>query len=58
MATEDGRFQITAVPGAAFFRMSTPPGWSLKAVMLDDVDMTDAPYELPRLIMWTGPRQE
>jgi hypothetical protein len=43
---EDGQFQLTAAPAPVFFRVSTSPGWSLKSVMLDDVDITDTPYEL------------
>jgi hypothetical protein len=42
---EAARFQIRGVSGRVLFRANPPPGWFLKSVMLNGVDITDIPYE-------------
>jgi hypothetical protein len=42
---ETARFQIRGVSGRVLFRTNPPPGWFLKSVMLNGVDITDIPYE-------------
>ena len=42
----DGSFKINGIFGPKLIRLTgLPPAWALKAVMLDDVDITDAPTD-------------
>lgn len=42
----DGTFRVTGLRGRRLFRiMNLPPSWTLKAVLLNDSDITDTPIE-------------
>jgi hypothetical protein len=45
---EDGSFTIRGGNSKMLFRPTMIPGWELKSVMLDGVDITDVPYETAR----------
>jgi hypothetical protein len=42
----NGEFTLTGLSGKGTFSVSTSPQWSVKAVMLDGVNITDTPYEV------------
>ncbi len=44
---DDGTFTITGTYGKMLFR-TTMPGWELRSVTLDGVDITDVPYDASR----------
>lgn len=48
LVADDGAFQLqlNGAAGPVFFRVSTPPSWALKAVLLENDDVTDSPLEL------------
>src|SRR5437867_4178695 len=45
---EDWTFATKAVPGRNRMSISTPPGWSMKAVRLNGVDVTDTGLDIKR----------
>jgi hypothetical protein len=47
LISEDGSFTIRGGYSKVLFRTSMP-GWNLKSVMLDGVDITDVPYDTAR----------
>lgn len=47
LLAEDGSFTITGGYGKMLFRVGRP-GWQLKSVILDGVDITDVPYDASR----------
>jgi hypothetical protein len=44
-AKEDGTFELKALPGQRIIRASAGPGWTLKSVKLNGVDVTDTGVE-------------
>ena len=44
---DDGSFTITGIYGRILFQTEVP-GWQLRSVMLDGVDITDLPYDASR----------
>jgi hypothetical protein len=43
---DDFTFRVRGATGGVFVRPNGPPGWHLKAVVVDDDDVTDAPVSL------------
>ena len=44
---EDWTFEITGLFDSRLFRVSAPPGWTLKSVSLNGQDITDVPMDFP-----------
>jgi hypothetical protein len=43
---QDGTFELRGLAGPQMIRVQgVPPGWSLKSITLDGLDITDAPYD-------------
>jgi hypothetical protein len=53
-AKEDWTFELRGLSGKCLFRATSPPGWMLKAVHLDGVDITDTPTDLTGVTEVTG----
>jgi hypothetical protein len=42
-----GTFELDSITDARVIRVNAPPGWTLRAVMLNGQDITDAPLDVP-----------
>jgi len=56
MVADDGAFELAGMSGHVFFRVATPPGWTVKAVSLEGEEITDMPFDLTGKETVTGLR--
>jgi hypothetical protein len=54
LVDESGRFEIRGVNGSVVFRARTSMGWSVKAVTLNGIDVTDLPFDAKPGMTVTG----